>query len=88
MKLWLDDIRYPPSDWVWVKTVDQAISFLDAGLVDEVSLDNDLGEGQPEGKKVVLHMAEHGNWPETVRVHTANPVARDWMLAMIHRYKR
>lgn len=43
MKLWLDDWRLPPIDWVWAKTAEDAIAYLKTGDVEEASLDHDLG---------------------------------------------
>lgn len=88
MKLWLDDLRRPPDNsWTWAINVHQAKFWLKTGYVEVASLDNDLGEGEPEGRTLVLWMAEHMVWPAEVRVHTENPVARDYMLGMIERYK-
>jgi len=43
-KLWHDDVRRPPDEsWLWARTNDEAIEFLRAGGVTEVSLDHDLG---------------------------------------------
>lgn len=86
MKLWLDDIRPAPEGWVWVKTIDEAKPYLEQG-VSHASLDNDLGEAVPEGRKLVYWMAENGIWPsDYLYVHSANPVARDYMVGMMHRY--
>lgn len=87
MKLWLDDLRYPPDiNWTWVKSVDEAIEWLKTGKVIKASLDNDLGL-EVEGRRLVLWMAEHDIWPEEVVVHSNNPVAREYMEGMIKRYK-
>jgi hypothetical protein len=43
MRLWFDDIRREPPGWVWARTVDAAKDFLETGLVDECSLDHDMG---------------------------------------------
>lgn len=54
MKLWLDDERDPKSnkiqslfgsdgDEVWVKTIEQAIYYLNQNVVESISLDHDLG---------------------------------------------
>lgn len=87
-KLWLDDQRPPPDQsWYWVTTVRGAISHLQHLPVQVLSLDNDLGEGEPEGRRLVLWLAEHGGWPPEVRVHTANTVAAEYMRGMIARYK-
>lgn len=46
MRLWLDDIRRPPDeDWVWARTVEQAVDAVGfAGeKITHMSLDHDLG---------------------------------------------
>lgn len=93
IKLWLDDVRLPPDEsWTWAKTIDQAKPLLETGRVTEASLDNDLGEDAeghslPEGRKLVLWMAEFDKWPsERLRVHSSNTVAVDYMNGMIKRY--
>ena len=43
MLLWLDDVRYPPTNkWLWVKTAQEAIDVLKSGNVQFASLDHDL----------------------------------------------
>ncbi len=91
MKLWLDDVRTPPTeDWVWVKTVPEARKVIEDHLpetVEVASLDNDLGEGLEEGRRLVYWMAENEIWPDVVMIHSANPVASEYMQGMIARYK-
>lgn len=88
MKLWLDDLRSPPdTDWHWVTTVDAARTLMRRWPVTIASLDNDLGEGQEEGRRLVLWMADSGIWPHEVVVHSANVVAGEYMTGMIDRYK-
>lgn len=44
MKLYFDDIRYPPSpEWIWARTQEEAIKVLQHCDIDEASLDHDLG---------------------------------------------
>ena len=64
------------------------------GKVDVLSLDNDLGEPgfDKEGRIIPFSIAERamlgwGNlWPRMIRIHSANPVARDYMKGVIERY--
>jgi hypothetical protein len=76
MKLWLDDVREPPGeDWTWVKTVPEAKEILGSQEVSEASLDHDLGEDEPEGRTLVLWMAENDVWPsQEPVVHSGNVV--------------
>jgi hypothetical protein len=39
------------------------IALLERGDVRDLSLDHDLGDGEPEGRQVCLWMAEHDTWP-------------------------
>ncbi len=89
MKLWLDDLRTPPDNsWHWVTTVEAAKLVLFDYHVTEASLDNDLGEGQEEGRRLVLWLCENPElWPDEVVVHSANVVAGQYMTSMIDRYK-
>jgi hypothetical protein len=48
-----------------------------------ISLDHDLG-GEDTTRPVVLWMCEN-ICPKDIRVHTANPVGRDWLEGMINR---
>lgn len=86
-RLWVDDLRPAPDGWLWAKTSAEAIQLLNGmnHKIGEVSLDHDLG-GDDTTRPVVLWFIENEVWPKTVRVHTANPVGRDWLVGMINRY--
>ena len=92
MKIWVDDIRTPPDeDWVWCKTSENALGILisSRGLghdIEAMSLDHDLGDDDTS-RSIVLWMCEADFWPVEVRVHSANPVGREWLEGMIERYK-
>lgn len=90
MKLWLDDERPAPVCWVHVKTAQAAIDLIAAGGVAEVSLDHDLGEPEAmvgNGYMVLVAMevmAADGpgqRLPRKIEIHTANPAARNRMVA-------
>ena len=57
---------------------------LEVWRIDEISCDNDLGENEPEGYKLLDWLEATGrNYP--IRIHSANPVARERMRAIIER---
>ena len=85
MNLWVDDLRQPPEGWDWARSSSEALAMLKANIYQVMSLDHDLG-GDDTTRTVVLHLAEFGNWPDEVRVHTANPPGRYWLEGMINRY--
>lgn len=85
MRLWVDDERCAPPGWSWAHTSDIAITRLSPGDVEEISLDHDLG-GDDTTRRIVTWMIENGVWPQRVRVHTANPVGRSWLVGTVRRY--
>jgi hypothetical protein len=52
MKVYLDDRREAPAGWTLVRSPRELIDLLEAGEVDEVSLDHDLGLVDEEGREV------------------------------------
>lgn len=96
MKIFLDDVRPAPEGWVFVCHVADAISLLkqcqDEGVpVEALSLDNDLGLGEPEGRTVLDWLEEQAftvpcfRLPDRMLVHSANAPARQRMEAVIAR---
>lgn len=93
MHIWLDDIRDPKlpqfnmstkykarGSEIWIKTVPQAIAFLEKnkGKVVSVSFDHDLGVGQVDGIELAKWFEEKAYFGEYPRVrwkvHSDNPV--------------
>lgn len=93
INVWLDDLRDPlefdksDTEWIWAKTVPEAKELIELEDVKALSLDNDLGDGEEEGRRLVLWMAEFEIWPKgPISVHSANPVAKKYMIGMLDRY--
>lgn len=84
MKIWLDDLREAPdSSWMNVKNdVALAFHFIKNGVVEEISLDHDLGEGRLTGydllKLIESKFAQEPNYCKlpVFTIHSANPVGR------------
>lgn len=84
MNIWLDDQRPMPFNFdVHVKTAAEAIVFLRTGHATAISLDNDLGEGMPEGYTVAAYIeraAAEGTLPKLhLYAHTDNLPRREYM---------
>lgn len=85
--LFLDDERDPPNggrEWVVCRTVGEAkATIMDRGFPAFISFDNDLGEGQPEGRELAKAIVDLDIVFECMSpnfgwyAHTQNPVARD-----------
>lgn len=100
-KDWVPKMRWfrgrDPSElreWVWVRTVPDAIELLEAGGIAELSLDHDLGEeGEGDGYDVLLWIEERaatdeGYVPPLIHVHTSNVIARERMESAVASIER
>ncbi|MCP3728382.1 hypothetical protein M3I53_35625 [Paraburkholderia sp. CNPSo 3272] len=59
MKVFLDDERPTPKGWLRVYWPDEAIRLLESGIVEEISLDHDLGDDdRGTGYDVILWIEE------------------------------
>lgn len=88
MKVFLDDERVAPVGWVQVRWPNEAIGHLATGKVVHLSLDHDLGDDQRgTGYDVLLWIEEEVILrqfvPPEITIHTANPAARQRMLAAV-----
>ena len=95
MKLWIDDVRQPPSDeWLWVMSVDQAVTAIrmyERQLFDDtiiIDLDHDAGGCACDGGDYIkiLDWLEENNIVDTgytFHVHSMNPVGRHNMEVII-----
>lgn len=95
MKVWLDDERVAPPNWVWCITPGDVIRLLATGDVTDLSLDNDLGLEDPNevGELVVRWLEEkvfnnRSFKVPNINIHTANPTARDKMKMGVHSITR
>lgn len=90
MKVYLDDERETPEGWERVFHVWEAIEKLKTGMVTEISLDHDLGSGEPTGYDVILWIEEQvftnpKYLPPKIWLHTANPSGKEKMKLAIRR---
>lgn len=93
LKVFLDDERPTPPGWVRARWPEDVIRLLKTGRVKEVSLDHDLGDdAHGTGYDVILWIEEavatRGFDPPIIRVHSANPSARQKMEAGIRSIER
>jgi hypothetical protein len=93
VKVFLDDERAAPHGWVRAYWPNEVIALLESGSVQELSLDHDLGDDERgTGYDVVLWIEEavatRGFVPPKISVHSANPSAREKMVAGIQSIER
>ena len=88
MDVFLDDRRQTPFGWTRVYWPDQAIALLQTGKVRCISLDHDLGDdARGTGADVLVWIREavrkDGFMPPAIRIHTADPLAKAKMRALL-----
>lgn len=82
VKLFLDDVRYPPNEtWTLVRSVEDCLYLLLTSKVSILSLDHDMGEGEPTGLDLAKKMGSlpSYHWPRTIYIHSMNPVGKNSM---------
>lgn len=90
MKLFVDDERPAPDGWELVTDFREAVRRIDDCRVagepfDGLSLDHDLG-GDDTTRPIIRYLCEEDYWPTVLRIHTANPVGREYLAGMARRY--
>lgn len=89
IKLWIDDLRVAPRDYIWCKSVNEAISFIDANRdsIDLIDIDHDAGSYASDGGDYirVLDWLEFMGLNYPIRIHTQNSVGRQNMRLIIEK---
>jgi hypothetical protein len=103
--LYLDDLRPGPHNgicdseigwerWVVVRSVENAKTLLQTGLVQDLSLDHDLGMNSedgnenPNGKQLVMWMIDNNVWPQgIITIHSANIGRAMEMKELVDRFR-
>jgi len=100
-KIFLDDIRPAPPGWMVFRTAEELLEFIfsvlggDLSRVEAMSLDHDLGEGRLSGydfltrlEKAAFDGEVKGICGVSFVIHSANPVGRRNMQAVIDAIRR
>lgn len=93
MKVYLDDNRETPEGWMRAYTVEATIYLLSTRQVESLSLDNDLGEENQEGYKVLdwleKSIYEDATFPlPEMIVHSSNAARVEYMQRAIQSIQR
>jgi hypothetical protein len=93
MKVYMDDARDTPQEWHRTYTVEETIECLRTRTVTHLSLDNDLGENQNEGYKVIDWLEEtiynDMTFPlPEVTIHSSNASRVEYMNRALMSIKR
>lgn len=90
MKVWLDDIRPAPEDYVQCKSVNEDIVIIEENKnnIEVIDLDHDLGDFAKDGGDAIClmdYLVENELFYK-LGFHTANPVGLANMQRMYSRY--
>ena len=97
MKLWIDDVREAPEGYIWCKSVNETIEFIEEEeaffeLTDQegkpfslLDLDHDAGEYASDGGDYIklLDWLEETGRSYPIRIHSMNPVGVENMRQII-----
>ncbi|CAI6081329.1 cyclic-phosphate processing receiver domain-containing protein [Cohnella sp. JJ-181] len=78
--VYLDDVRPCPAGFVPARTAEECLLLLREYEVDILSLDYELGYGQPSGFAVVSGLIAAGTYPREVFVHSSSMLGRAQMV--------
>lgn len=99
MKLWIDDVRPAPEGYIWLKTVNDAIRYIEiygdyidfdnnlVDLVEVIDIDHDAGNYASYGGDYIklLDWLEETGRDYPIRIHSMNSVGVANMRAIIQR---
>lgn len=91
MKLYLDDLRAPPPDFVLARSSEQAIQICKNQMPKFMSLDHDLGGIDTAMiflKRLVDEAWDKTSDPPEYYVHSANPVGKLNIISFMESWKR
>lgn len=94
VKIWLDDVRKSPDNYMWVKSVNEAkrciLKYEQTDSDIQLDLDHDLGDyafDGGDGIELVKWLVQTERF-YPITFHTMNPVGRQNMQALVDRYWR
>lgn len=84
--LFLDDFRACPKGFMLARNADECKMMLRELSIDILSLDYDLGYGEPTGLEVVEYMVKEQLWPQEVYLHTSSDYGRMQMYRLLSQH--
>ncbi|MFC5988378.1 cyclic-phosphate processing receiver domain-containing protein [Marinicrinis lubricantis] len=85
--VYLDDFRPCPKGFVLAKNVEECLTLLKECEVDILSLDHDLGWGEPTGTELVRAMVARGLYGQRIYLHTSSQEGCRRMYEMLYQGK-
>lgn len=83
----MDDLRRCPKGFTLVRSVDECIQVLREVEVDILSLDYDMGPGEPTGTEVAKAIAQEGLYSNEIFLHTSSMYGKKSMYEILYQNK-
>ncbi|WP_337102602.1 cyclic-phosphate processing receiver domain-containing protein [Paenibacillus sp. YIM B09110] len=87
MKLFLDDRRRCPAGYRLARTANMCIAIIKANRISVLSLDYNLGLGQPKGSTVAKYIAANAAYPAKIIIHSNDRLGRIRMYQHLVKHK-
>lgn len=87
MNVYLDDKRPCPPGFRLARTVKECIELIKSNKIATLSLDYNLGYGNPTGYEVVKYMIANHRYARKIIIHSASPFGRKRMFKMLQKHK-
>ncbi|MFD2612160.1 cyclic-phosphate processing receiver domain-containing protein [Paenibacillus gansuensis] len=82
--LYMDDYRRKPEGFVLARTIDECMDLLEQEKVDILSLDYDLGWGEPNGLETVRRLLMGNRFPRKIYLHSSSIAGRKVMYEALY----
>jgi hypothetical protein len=87
VNVFMDDLRPCPKGFVLTRSVEQCKKLLNAKRIEILSLDHDMGFGEPTGFDLAKYMVKHNKYAKQIIIHSANPFGRYRMFKLLQNHK-
>ena len=87
INVYLDDFRPCPKGFVLARNIEECMTLLSNCKVDILSLDHDLGIGEPTGLDLVKKMVEKGYYANEIYLHSSSRSGRMNMYQLLEQHK-
>jgi|GEM_PF-153537 hypothetical protein len=84
INVFLDDRRPCPPGFVLARTAEECMLLLEECDVNILSLDHDLGPGEPTGYDVAAFIVRSGKYPREIYLHTSSDWGRSRMFQILY----
>ncbi|NOU96942.1 cell division protein FtsJ [Paenibacillus sp. LMG 31456] len=85
--VYLDDMRLCPKGFVAARSAEECILLIEECEIGVLSLDFDLGWGQPDGLQVVHYIIAKGRYPQEIFLHTSSLSGKKAMYQLLYQNK-